>query len=155
ELTLDATLADPNAPAGGAPIARRIHGWYAVPMGEPPPGGRPAVMALNGHTGSAAATMNPDNEYFWYGDAYARRGYAVLAIDIGHRPLADRRGLYDLYLDGDDVAGGNGLHPAIRSPDMDSDWVEDGERLWDIERGLDWLLAQPGVDSGRVIVSGI
>ena len=156
ELQFDSTL--PN-PYGGDPIARRAHGYLAVPTTPPPAGGKyPVVIAVNGHGGSAWRMMSPDS--VWYGDAFARRGYVVLALDIGHRPLADRQApymakpLYANVLDGDDPAHGNGTHPAIKAAGFDSDWEEDGERAWDAMRAVDYVLSLPNVDATRVIVVG-
>ena len=159
ELRFDYTV--PN-PYGGSPIARSSHGYMAVPTGAPPSSGRyPAVLAVNGHGGSAWKMMNGTDHYYWYGDAFARRGFVVLAVDISHRPLSDRSAPYmtaPLYTNepnGDDPAHGNGLHPAIKAGLFDSDWEEEGERVWDAMRGLDYLLAQPNVDPTRVLVTGL
>jgi len=156
ELQFDSTL--PN-PYGGAPMTRRAHTYLAVPTTPPPAGGKyPVVLAVNGHGGSAWRMMNPD--IVWYGDAFARRGYVVLALDISHRPLEDRKApymtkpLYDNLLNGDDAAHGNGTHPAIKAAGFDSDWEEDGERAWDAMRALDYVLSLPNVDATRVIVVG-
>jgi hypothetical protein len=97
--------------------------------------------------------LNPDDALYWYGDAFARRGYVVMAVDVSHRPTEDRRGLY--AGGADDAAHGNGLHPAIKAPGFDSDWEEDGERAWDAMRALDQLLARGDVDPKRVIVTGL
>lgn len=155
ELQFDSTL--PN-PYGGAPIERRAHGYLAVPNAPPAGGKYPVVIAVNGHGGSAWRMMNPDS--VWYGDAFARRGYVVIAIDIGHRPVGDRQApymtkpLYPDRNDGDDAAHGNGFHPSIKAAGFDSDWEEDGERVWDAMRALDYVLSLPNVDSTRVIVVG-
>lgn len=152
ELRFDYALPDPQ---GGAPLSRTTHGFLATPTAPPPPSGYPLVVAINGHSGSAAQVMMPDNEDFWYGDSFARRGYLVLSIDISHRPPEDRRGLYAGSEGGDDPDNGNGAHPAVKSPGMDSDWEEDGERAWDVLRGLDWLLSLPGVDASQVVLTGL
>jgi acetyl esterase/lipase len=151
ELQLDYTL--PN-PYGATLLQRRVHGYLAVPTTKPPKGGKfPALLAVNGHGGSAWQMMNPDSVYFWYGDAFARRGYVVMAVDISHRPDADRHGLYGGGPD--DPQHNNGLHPAIKAPGFDSDWVEDGERAWDAMRGLDYLLSRRDVDPKHVVVTGL
>jgi hypothetical protein len=153
ELQFDYTL--PN-PYGGPAMPRRSHAYLAVPTTAPPSAGRyPAVLAVNGHGGSAWKMMNPDDVYFWYGDSCARRGFVVLAVDISHRPAADRRGLYGGAEGGDDPAHGNGSHPSIKAPGFDSDWEEDGERAWDAMRALDYLLSLPYVDPASVLVTGI
>jgi hypothetical protein len=104
------------------------------------------VLAVNGHGGSAWQTLDPDSAYFWYGDAFARRGYVVLAVDVSRRPPGHR---------GDDPARGNGPRPAVRAAGFDPDWEEDGERAWDAMRGLDHLLPRPEVDARRVLVMGL
>ncbi|MFN7997151.1 MAG: hypothetical protein U0Q18_26285 [Bryobacteraceae bacterium] len=153
ELQFTYTIANPY---GGPPMTRTSHGYLAVPTTPPPAGGKyRALLAVNGHNGSAWAMMNPDDGYFWYGDSFARRGYVVLAIDISHRPLEDRANLYNDYPNGDDPAHGNNSHPAIKPSGFDSDWEEDGERGWDARRGLDYLLSLPNVDPKRIVVSGI
>lgn len=151
----------PN-PYGGASIARCAHAYLAVPSSPAPAGGKyPAVLAVNGHSGSAWKMFQPDDQYYWYGDGFARRGYVVLALDISHRPREDRRAPFmtePLYTDresGDDPVHGNGAHPAIKAPGFDSDWEEDGERVWDAMRALDYLLSLPQVDASRVIVTGL
>lgn len=152
ELQLESTLADPN---GDDPIVRRGHAWLAVPDDAPPPGGYPVVIAVNGHGGSAHAQMIPDNDFYWYGDAFARHGFVVLAVDISHRPVADRAAPYTGYPDGDDPDFGNGAHPAIRSPGLDSDWEEDGERTWDVMRAIDYAWTLPFINPARIIVTGL
>ena len=153
ELRFDYTL--PN-PYGGAPIARSSHAYLTVPNSPPPAGGRyPALLAVNGHDGSAWKMMNPDDPYFWYGDSFARRGFVVLAVDISHRPLEDRAKLYDGYPNGDDPDHGNGAHPAVKAEGFDSDWEEDGDRSWDTMRAVDYLITLPNVDQKRIIISGI
>lgn len=53
-----------------------------------------------------------------------------------------------------EAAHGNGPHPSIRSSLFGStDWEEDGERVWDVMRGIDYLLNLPLVDPNRLIVS--
>ncbi len=159
ELRFDYSL--PN-PYGGAAISRSSHAYMAVPTSPPPPGGRyPAVLALNGHGGSAWRMLNGADGYYWYGEAFARRGFAVLAVDISHRPVSERSApymvspLYGGALTGDDSGHGNGSHPAVKAAGFDSDWEEDGERAWDAMRALDYLLAQSNVDGNRVLVTGL
>lgn len=153
ELRFDYTLPNPH---GGAPLKRSSHAYLAVPNAPPAAGGKyPALLAVNGHSGSAWKMMNPDDQYFWYGDAFARRGFVVLAVDISHRPTDDRDGLYEGYDPGDDTAHGNGSHPSIKAEGFDSDWEEDGERSWDAMRALDYLTSLPNVNDGRILISGI
>jgi dienelactone hydrolase len=152
ELAFSFTLPDPAG--GAAPISRQAHGYMAVPTTPPPAGGFPVAVALNGHWGSALQTFDPQNMY-WYSDAFARRGYVVVAVDVGHRPLADRVWIYGDTQVGDDPANGNGTHPAIKAPGLASAWEEEGERVWDAMRALDHALARPDVNSRRVTVVGL
>ena len=152
ELTLSLAVADP---AGGPSQLRVVHGFVATPGKAPPAHGYPVVIALNGHDGSARSTLDPDDFMYWYGDAWARRGFVVLAVDIGHRPLADRANLYDDYTDGDAPLAGNGVHPAITFGGLDSDWEEDGERTWDVMRALDCLVTTTPVDCAHILVTGL
>ena len=151
ELQFDHALADPR---GGSPIARRVHAYVATPTAPPPAGGYPVALALNGHWGSARQVMDPSSAY-WYGDGYARQGYVVVAVDVSHRPYAERSALYADLPNGDDAASGNGPHPAIASAGFDTDWAEDGERAWDASRALDHVLARPDVNPRRVVVTGL
>src|SRR5581483_9273363 len=82
-----------NNPFGGSTIPRYSHAYLAKPNSPPRGGVRgqtqyPLVLAVNGHGGSAWQTFDPGS-IFWYGDAFARQGYMVLAVDISHRPLKD------------------------------------------------------------------
>lgn len=163
ELLFTFTLADPYGPGT---ILRESHAWLTMPMSAPTrPEGYRAVLALNGH-GSAEqgsgswAMLDATNSTYWYGDAFARRGFVVLALDIAHRPLVDRARLYQDRLQGDDPLHGNIPRPAVTSAIFphDSDWEEAGERVWDVMRALDLLLSgQLGVaiDPRRVLVTGL
>jgi dienelactone hydrolase len=163
---------------GGEPITRTVHAYLAKPT-TPPPNGLaryPLAVAVNGHKGSAYQVMD-GGTLFWYGDAFARRGYMVLAVDIGHRPsadvvrsgsvsdLSDYLGYPDDNYPGDDPANGNGLRPSIKPPkpagftDADwayyTEWEEDGERTWDVMRAIDYALSRPDVDPQRIAVTGL
>lgn len=151
ELRLDHTLPDPR---GGADLTRSAHVYVAKPDGAAPAGGYPTVIALNGHGGSAAQTMNPASRY-WYGDAYARRGYLVVAVDVSHRPFDERSDLYGDYNEGDDPPAGNGTHPAIASPGFDTDWEEEGERTWDAMRAVDLALTRLDARPSSVLAVGL
>jgi len=151
DVVLDHTLPNPYGPD---PLSRRSHGILAVPTTPPPAAGYGIVLALNGHGGSAEQMLRSDG-IFWYGDAFARRGYVVLALDVSHRPLQDTGGLYGDPADGDSPETGNHAHPAIAAPGQDSDWSDDGERAWDAMRGIDFLLAQPSVNANKIIVTGL
>ena len=73
------------------PLKRKIHAWLAVPNNTTATQKYPAVLAVNGHSGSAKQTMIPDqNSIYWYGDSFARRGFIVLGVDISHRGFIDQ-----------------------------------------------------------------
>jgi dienelactone hydrolase len=157
----------------GAPITRVVHGYLAKPTGPPPAGLEryPLVVAVNGHGGSAWQTFNPASQFCWYGDAFARRGYMVLAVDLGHRPDADvprfgsmldksaYLGYPDLGWGSDDPAHGNGFHPSIKPPECSgagcTDWEEEGERTWDVMRAVDYAVSRSDVDPQRIAVTGL
>jgi hypothetical protein len=143
----------PN-PHGREPLTRGGHGFLAVPNAPPPADGYGIVLALNGHGGSAQLQMQSDG-IFWYGDAFSRRGYVVLALDISHRPPSESGGHYDGPVDGDSPETGNHAHPAIAAAGFDTDWTENGERVWDAMRGIDFLLSQPSVNPNRLFVTGL
>ena len=156
----------PN-PYGGLPAIRQAHGWLALPNPPPAEGTKcPAVLALNGHKGSAHRVMDPNGGHgaapYWYGDSFARHRlrptsdslpYIVLALDISHRNDAPYN---DDYGNGDDASHGNGPHPSVRFDGFKtSDWEETGERAWDVMRALDLLLARPDVDPNRILITGL
>ena len=144
ELTISCPMTNPfNGSAIAAP--RLIHGWVATPNAPAPANGYPAVLALNGHGGTARAVMTPDEPLgiFYYGDAYARRGFLVVAIDIKHHP-------------DEPIGGEDGSHSAIIGDGYaGSDWEEDGERVWDLMRATDWIQSRTDVDRARMIVTGL
>lgn len=152
EVTMQATY--PTS-FGEAAEPRTIHGFLLVPRAPPPLGGFPAVIALNGHNGSAAGLISPDDELHWYGDGFARRQRVVFALDLSHRPYLQRWMLYGDYRSGDDPGRGNGVHPAIGAAGLPLEWEEDGERISDVLRARDLLASRPDVDQARISVAGL
>jgi dienelactone hydrolase len=152
EVQLSFTVA---SPWGGDPMSRTAHGYLTTPEGTAPAGGWPALIVLNGHHGSAAALLDQSDPIYWYGDAWARRGFVVLALDMSHRPVEDRGGLYGDYENGDDPNRSNNAHPSMKTSGLDSDWVENGERAWDVERGIDWLASLGTINMERIGVTGL
>lgn len=161
EYTLPAMYDGPN-------ITRRSHAWLATPIGFEHSNKKfPAVLALNGHYGSAWDVLQPNSRHscgdiYWYGDSFARRGYIVLAIDISHRNDSPLYGLKSplfgpFILDfGDDPLHGNHEHPSIKSHGFESsDWEETGERVWDVMRALDYLITLPYVDTSCILATGL
>ena len=73
---------------------QRVDAWLLRPLGEPPPGGWPAVLALHQHAGqyylgkAEPAGLSADPMYH-YGLDLCRRGYVVLCPD--HLCFEDRR----------------------------------------------------------------
>jgi hypothetical protein len=123
------------------PPPRVFNGYIARPTGAAPAGGFRAVVAVNGHGGSAELVMTSANPTYWYGDSAARRDLVVLAIDIGHRPKWN---------------AGPIVHPAIVDAGYaDSNWEEDGERAYSVRRAIDWLLSQPNIRQDRVFMFGL
>ena len=152
QVRFEHTLRDPR---GGPDAVRSVTAWIARPTAPPPPRGYPLCVALNGHGGSAFAVMDPNAPLFGYGDAYARLGFVVVAVDVSHRAVADRADLYTDLPNGDAPSVGNVAHPAIRHGELASGWEEDGERAWDVSRAIDYALALPDVDRARVAVTGL
>ena len=126
---------------GNPPPARVFDGYVATPTGPVPPGGFRAVVAVNGHGGSAQQLMTTDSELYWHGESAARRDLMVLAIDIGHRPKWQT---------------GPVVHtPIVDAGYTDSNWEEDGERSFSVRRAIDWLLTQPNVRGDRLFMAGL
>jgi dienelactone hydrolase len=126
------------------PPPRVFYGYLATPPGPVPQGGFRAVVAVNGHGGSAQAVMTSSRADFWYGDSAARRNLIVLAIDVGHRP-------------GEWIWEGVTVLPIVDQGygPTDSNWEEDGERSFTIRRAIDWLLQQPNVRKDRIFMMGL
>lgn len=99
------------------------------------------MVAVNGHGGSAEQVMTKSNEPFWYGESAARRILVVLAVDIGHRPVWN--------------VGPIVHDPIIGSGYTSSDWEEDGERAFDVQRAIDYVLTRPDIRTDRIFMSGL
>jgi dienelactone hydrolase len=132
------------APAQAAP-ARELHGYLAIPNGDPPPGGFPAAVVLNGHGSSARHLLQQDDGDpaggSWYGESAARRRMVVLAVDVGHRT--------EWQADGP-------VHPAIVGGGFSSsDWEEDGERSFSVTAAIDYLLSLPYVNADGLSMAGL
>jgi len=169
KLTFNLEIGNPYVPGT---TKRRFKAYLAMPSGDPdnPPKSRfPAVIALNGHHGSAWTCMCPCATLYWYGDGFARRGYAVLAVNVGHRTNSEFYDNSDPYADDNTSAGdydcsdrqdgdGPDNHPVapITVPGMGpSDWADDGERVWNVLQAYEWLRQQPYIEAERIIVTGL
>jgi hypothetical protein len=102
---------------------REVHVWLAIPK-EVPEGGLPGMLALHGHGGTGEKIVKGEDLY-WYGKAFAQRGYAVATLDIGQHEL------------------------------QHEDWSLMGERTWDALACLDYLCGRPEVDATRVGTAGL
>jgi hypothetical protein len=111
-------------------------GWLARPR-NPRAARLPLIMSLHGHDFDAHDTFDPNNMYY-YGDFFARQGYIVFAIQIGHD-----------YIDHDRPLTGLGpLHRNVPFPYM-------GQKTWMVMRAIDLMLAQPDVDPEKIGVVGL
>lgn len=142
------------------PLFRQSHAWLAVPTEPPGSGKYPVAVVLHGH-GSSAWEMfqggeNEQSSKYWYGDAFARRGYVVLGLDLApqrdHPPCEDDR-VNDLPLQDNPILPARHARLAHAS-----DWEQSGMDVWDVMRALDLLLAgQLGVqvDASSIVIAGL
>src|SRR5262249_876238 len=97
---------------------------------------------------------------FWYGDAFAVRGYTVLAVEIGHRgdvysPVFDDGHGTPVLTNYEEGPGQpNSFHDSIiergtiaRPAPKAADW----ERAWDVMQAITWLRSLPDFDQGSHI----
>jgi dienelactone hydrolase len=173
KLTFDLEVQNPY---GTGTIKRKLKAYLALPFGDPahpPEAVFPAVIALNGHHGSAWTCMCPCSTLYWFGDAFARLGYAVLAVNVGHRTSSqfyNNGAIFGDPYDSDNTPAGdydctdgqsgdgpdNHPQPPITAPRMGpSDWADDGERTWKVLQAYEWLRQQPYIDAERVLVTGL
>lgn len=133
-------------------LTRRIsHAYLAIPNDLRRGERLPVLLSVNGHEGSAFNSF----VHWWmypYADAFARRRFIVLAIDISHRSERTDNSDPATYI----AAQGNNLHPSIIYPGFtNSEWEEDGERAWDVMRAADFLRTQRFVDPNRILLAGL
>eukprot|EP01084_Bolivina_argentea_P270310 459593_1 len=164
-VTLDFTI--PNWYDNNRQYIRKVHGFMSFPFNYK--NVSQFILSVNGHSGSSYQMMfTPNDTHDWYGDAFARRNYIELSIDISHRNTTPM--YHDIYNNGDDPQHDNGPHPAIRYYDQNdmifSDFEEDGERVWDAYHSAKWLMSTDTknifdinvadiIDKNRVYVSGL
>eukprot|EP01084_Bolivina_argentea_P270309 459591_1 len=162
-ITLDFQI--PNYYKPNKLLSRKVHGYVSIPFNSKNGNKLPFVVGVNGHSGSSWQLMYPpDQNIYWYGDAFARRNYIVFAIDISHRNSTP---LYSNFKQGDDPEHDNHAHPAIIVNGYNfSDFEEDGERVWDAYHSAKWLMSTDTknifdinvadiIDKNRVYVSGL
>jgi predicted esterase len=110
--------------------------WLARPL-APKAARLPVIIALHGHGGDAHDAFNPDHLFF-YGDLFARQGYLVLSVNIGHD-----------YLDANQSLLGYGPLPKnVSFPAM-------GQRVWMVMRAIDFMSTQPDADLANLAVVGL
>jgi len=101
---------------------RRAHMWMALPRERR--GKTGAILALHGHGGTGEEIVRGQSLY-WYGRAFAEKGWVVISPDIGQHTL------------------------------QHTNWSLMGERVWDALRCVDYVVTRPEVDPERLIVAGL
>lgn len=148
----------PSAP----PAERIVHGWLFAPTTASPLSGTPTVypgwIHAHGHMddGVIHASQHPES-WYWFGEAMARRGFAVFMVDVPHYVPSDTRSRHPGEWRGpnnEDPEIPNDVRPAITSIRFGgaptSEWEEDGERVWAASRAREWLASGAAVDgAGR------
>ncbi len=104
---------------------RRIEALVTQPTGINATQAYPAVVCLHGHGGDRFAVHEAGSIYKGFAAALTGHGMATIAVDVGQ---------HEVYEPGRLLMG---------------------ERLWDCRRAVDWLVAQPWVDAGRIGCAGL
>jgi hypothetical protein len=102
---------------------RKVHVWVAMQKNVPQ-GGLPAVLAIHGHGGTGEQVVRGESLY-WYGKAFAQKGYAVISLDLGQHDL------------------------------QHENWSLMGERVWDALVTLDYLCSRPEVNKEKIGTAGL
>ncbi len=150
--------------AASPAVTRTVRIRQAAPMAS---GTFPLVIVLGGHGTFLENAFTQQNNYEFMADAFARRGYRVLALETTHRFTSPNR--FYQACSGATCGGGacQPRQPAIifqgyetAAPCFEnqegSDFEEDGERLLDLQVALTWYLRQFGaaVDQDRIALVG-
>ncbi|NIA13941.1 MAG: prolyl oligopeptidase family serine peptidase [Nitrospiraceae bacterium] len=90
-------------------------------------GKAPGVVCIGGHgsTRNSPHDQADDSPYHAFGSALAEAGYVTVSPDVSQ---------HEVYEDGRTLMG---------------------ERLWDVMRCIDYLLARPDIDAGRIGCAGL
>ncbi|MGB9596950.1 MAG: alpha/beta hydrolase family protein [Candidatus Poribacteria bacterium] len=102
---------------------RKVHIWLAMQK-DIPKDGLPIVLALHGHGGTAEQIVRGEGLY-WYGKAFAQKGYAVISLDLGQHNL------------------------------QHENWCLMGERIWDALACVDYICTRPEVNKEKIGTAGL
>ena len=104
----------------------KIRGWFTVPIGEPPPGGFPALITAPGYFGIQSLSMH-----------FVRHGYAVLAL----YPRGQGESIAEWELD-------HATKATYHADDRNKYYYRGA--FADLVRGVDFLCQRAEVDSERI-----
>src|SRR5262245_60307292 len=104
---------------------RRIPVLVTVPIAEGESRKHPAVVCVHGHGGSRYIVYDPLSLYRGFATELARRGYVTISVDVGQ---------HNVYEEGRTLMG---------------------ERLNDVVRCVDYLVARKDVDPERIGCAGL
>jgi dienelactone hydrolase len=131
---------------------QRVDAWLLRPLGEPPPGGWPAVLALHQHAGqyelgkAEPAGLSADRMYH-YGLDLCRRGYVALCPD--HLCFEDRRPPEYLRVANSALDGAQYERFEFTQRLLEGSCLQT-KYLHDMVCALDLLAALPDVDGARL-----
>ncbi len=111
-------------------------GWMARPLkaaGEK----LPLMIVCHGHGGKGYDAFDSKTIYY-FGEQFAKMGYLVFAPNIGHEVL-------------------EGLPTGISWGPLPKDvpFPFMGQRVWTVERAIDFMLTQPGIDPDKIGIAGL
>jgi dienelactone hydrolase len=111
-------------------------GWMARPL-KPAGAKLPLMLICHGHGGNGYQAFDPKSIYY-FGERFAQKGYIVFAPNLGHEAL---EGLPSRISWGP-------FPKEVKFPFM-------GQRVWMVERSIDFMLTQPGVDPEKIGIAGL